>query len=353
MGTSDGRPPTMSQGRGAERAFERNADLLPPGEPATAFLYGFGGTVILASEARTLTWRDGSHDDRVELPPLGELHLAERGVMRIPHLVSGATSLKVVLPRTDLDLLTGLVRSDPPPDGPTLTVAPQNLAEATDQLRDLRDQYRQHRDRKRTELDAKLEDLKAKQDARLAKKGEDPAIIGRKVTSQIFANRSITIYENGYVKVRGLLGGSPEKLLQITSSADVTKKTGLGRAVGAVASAGWNMIGSNKRGDVYLVIVTDRTTHTLHTDQPYAHDIRAARTLEAAGQATLARVAALGSTPTEVAGAGVPSSAASPPPPAAPDLTAQLSTLAELHRSGVLSDDEFAAAKARLLDPTV
>ena len=41
-----------------------------------------------------------------------------------------------------------------------------------------------------------------------------------------------------------------------------------------------------------------------------------------------------------------------PPPPAAPaddDLTAQLSRLGELNRSGVLTDDEFAAAKARLL----
>jgi hypothetical protein len=41
-----------------------------------------------------------------------------------------------------------------------------------------------------------------------------------------------------------------------------------------------------------------------------------------------------------------------PPPQAAPaedDLTAQLSRLGELNRSGVLTDAEFAAAKARLL----
>lgn len=44
---------------------------------------------------------------------------------------------------------------------------------------------------------------------------------------------------------------------------------------------------------------------------------------------------------------------AAPPPPAAPapdrDLTAELTKLAELHSTGVLTDDEFAAAKARLL----
>lgn len=41
------------------------------------------------------------------------------------------------------------------------------------------------------------------------------------------------------------------------------------------------------------------------------------------------------------------------PPPAAPapgsDLTAQLQQLAQLHTAGVLSDEEFAAAKAKLL----
>lgn len=43
---------------------------------------------------------------------------------------------------------------------------------------------------------------------------------------------------------------------------------------------------------------------------------------------------------------------APPEPPAAPageDLTAQLMKLADLHTAGVLSDEEFAAAKAKLL----
>ena len=37
------------------------------------------------------------------------------------------------------------------------------------------------------------------------------------------------------------------------------------------------------------------------------------------------------------------------PAAAAPDLTAQLQQLAQLHDSGVLSDEEFATAKAKLL----
>jgi len=37
------------------------------------------------------------------------------------------------------------------------------------------------------------------------------------------------------------------------------------------------------------------------------------------------------------------------PAPAGDDITAQLEKLASLHTSGVLSDEEFAAAKAKLL----
>jgi hypothetical protein len=43
---------------------------------------------------------------------------------------------------------------------------------------------------------------------------------------------------------------------------------------------------------------------------------------------------------------------APPPPPAAPaepDANAQLQNLAELHTQGVLTDEEFAAAKAKIL----
>jgi membrane protease subunit (stomatin/prohibitin family) len=38
-----------------------------------------------------------------------------------------------------------------------------------------------------------------------------------------------------------------------------------------------------------------------------------------------------------------------PPPPAEDDATAQLQNLAALHTQGVLSDEEFSAAKAKIL----
>ena len=40
---------------------------------------------------------------------------------------------------------------------------------------------------------------------------------------------------------------------------------------------------------------------------------------------------------------------AAPPPEAEDDATAQLQNLAQLHNQGVLTDEEFAAAKAKLL----
>ena len=49
--------------------------------------------------------------------------------------------------------------------------------------------------------------------------------------------------------------------------------------------------------------------------------------------------------------AAAEAAAAPPPPAAAPanDLTSQLQQLATLEEQGILSDDEFAAAKAKLL----
>lgn len=49
------------------------------------------------------------------------------------------------------------------------------------------------------------------------------------------------------------------------------------------------------------------------------------------------------------AAAAAPAAAAAAPAGASPDLTAQLGQLAQLHQAGVLSDEEFAAAKAKLL----
>ncbi len=82
-----------------------------------------------------------------------------------------------------------------------------------------------------------------------------------------------------------------------------------------------------------------------HQDQKYANqDAAAQQQQDAAYQQGLADAQAQ-------------QQAAPPPPPppppaaapAAPDLTAQLQQLSQLHNAGVLSDEEFAAAKQKLL----
>ena len=82
---------------------------------------------------------------------------------------------------------------------------------------------------------------------------------------------------------------------------------------------------------------------------------------------TMARTAVVAGTATAVAGgvrnrqeqkaaaaqAPAPEQAPPPPPAAAPaadvDITGELTKLAEMKNSGILSEEEFAAAKARLL----
>jgi hypothetical protein len=62
------------------------------------------------------------------------------------------------------------------------------------------------------------------------------------------------------------------------------------------------------------------------------------------------RWAAQGETSPAYLGGGAQEPAdAPPPPPPAPDPIAQLKQLGELHQQGVLTDEEFAAQKAKLL----
>jgi hypothetical protein len=82
-----------------------------------------------------------------------------------------------------------------------------------------------------------------------------------------------------------------------------------------------------------------------HQDQKYAkQDAAAQQQYDAAYQQGAADAQA------QQQYAPPPEQYAPPPAPAAgPDLTAQLQQLAQLHNAGVLTDEEFAAAKQKLL----
>ena len=114
--------------------------------------------------------------------------------------------------------------------------------------------------------------------------------VGAEVESGVFGGRQVKIFQNGYVQVGFmLLAGrmAHERLMAIEASSDVGKKSAVGRGAGAVMTGGLNLLGSNKRGDVYLTIVTDQNTHVLHEDPPTAGNMRTSKRLEAAGNAVI------------------------------------------------------------------
>jgi hypothetical protein len=184
--------------------------------------------------------------------------------------------------------------------------------------------------------EAKAATTEAKEERKLAEQEK----WGEVAVSAPFGTRWVTIYSKGYIKVSsglGLMKGDVEKLLDIFGESDITKKSGLGRAAGAVFTMGANItLSPNQRGNLYLTIATEKNTHSLMWDRPDATSIKNMNKLVSAGKAAIAR-------------GRVPSGVEASSPTQSRDLSDQLAQLAKLHATGVLSDDEFSAAKAKLL----
>ena len=189
---------------------------------------------------------------------------------------------------------------------------------------------------------AKFKQLK-KQSAE-ANKSEFESKYGHVVASGILG-KYVRIYSKGFVSI-GLFGASkrpPEKLKQISGNADVTKKTGLGRGIGFVATWGANVILSpNKRGDIYLVIVTDKRTYQLHTSPPTKQTMQTFHALLTAGQAVLRSASNFDDN-------GDTSVTSQSPSSSAVHLSEEIEKLGKLHSNGTLSDEEFEIAKKRVL----
>ena len=183
---------------------------------------------------------------------------------------------------------------------------------------------------------AKRADKAAKREAAAAKQAADEAreleTYGREVLSEMFSTHQIKIYDKGFVKV-GFFSQF-ERLVSIQASMDnLQKKTGPGRAVSFVFTAGLSSLGPNKRGDLLLTIVTDKKVHALSTDVPYEHDMKSLKKIEQAGLAVLNALDNEG------------------PVAASPEgLGEALDKLVILHKSGSLTDEEFSQAKAKLLN---
>jgi hypothetical protein len=169
---------------------------------------------------------------------------------------------------------------------------------------------------------------------------------GNLVQKGAFGGKTVEIYENGFVRVGFVITANTplEELRTITYRRNSRDKGSGGRALGALATGGLNLLASKEKVQAFLSIATDAKVHQLSSTQATSWEEKAGMALEAAGQSVIER-RRHGAAPPEA-----PVSA----PPTSPDLgqksiAEQIRDLAALHADGILSDEEFSAAKANLL----
>lgn len=215
----------------------------------------------------------------------------------------------------------------------------------------------------------------------------DADAAGALVTSGVFGSSTIEIYQGGYVRVAA---GSEDRSVV----ASVTKKTpferlrsvkytpsdaekaadapssalegAVGSAVTALFKGGKNLVKGTVPGLAaagvahiastgsrrsFLIIATDKAIHTLsnQTHNGYIKTsnkghIEVARELEAAANAVLGV-----SDPSSLPAIAEPDAPLATPAASKPTMAERLRELAALHKEGILSDEEFATAKAALL----
>ena len=162
---------------------------------------------------------------------------------------------------------------------------------------------------------------------------------GRLVARDRFGSKDIAVYEKGFVRIGLIKLGEPEKLVSISAHDNTSKKTGIGRVAAGVLTLGANQfLAESQRGDLLLVIVTDKQTYTLRANPPDNRSVRALQTLAAAGESVLSSHPVQ---PSIVVGAESVSGRS---------LAEELKDLKALLDEGVLSEEEFHQAKSRLLD---
>jgi hypothetical protein len=225
------------------------------------------------------------------------------------------------------------------------------------------------------------------------KQAEDALAAGSLVTSGVFGTSSVEIYENGYVRVaswseranatgpKAIDKNTPyEKLRSIKFTQPEDEASGASSALeGAVgpavakllkggkglmkasvpgmAAAGIAHVASNAARKSFLTIATDKQIHTLTNQTPNSVGLKtsnkghndAGRAIEVAGNAVLGVVEVEPQPVVDAPIAAAPEPAGAIQPAAAPTLSERLRELADLHKDGILSDEEFASAKAKFL----
>ena len=171
---------------------------------------------------------------------------------------------------------------------------------------------------------------------------------GRLVMSSTFAARTIRLYSNGYVQI-GIFAknASFEKLLGISGSANVAKKTGIGRSAGALLTGGANLLTSNKRGDVYLTIITDTKTYAFD-ETPGIDGIQRMNKLVTAGESILKGIS-FGNSVQPVEVQQNLNGNHTEQKTSVDDLLRKLQQLGDLYASGVVSETEFDQLKEQIM----
>jgi hypothetical protein len=177
----------------------------------------------------------------------------------------------------------------------------------------------------------KQQERSEKAEAKRQKEAEQVKKYGRQMLQEILNITVIQLYEKGYVR---FTSGEFEKLLSVDIMADnLTKKSGLGRGVGALFTFGLNLVTPNTRGDVIVTILTDKKARTFEM-------IPDERSLKASQ-----RVVQVANTILELNDASKKTGDSA----GAFDLGEGLEKIVKLHKSGALNDAEFAKAKKKLL----
>lgn len=160
---------------------------------------------------------------------------------------------------------------------------------------------------------------------------------------------TVTLFGDGTFTTRGFTTSQPDRLVAFSSDIDSMRRKSLtGRGAAAIVTTGLtgaplSLIAGNNRGVIYVTITGERSgVKTYTTRNPEDKLLSSVRSLQAAADQLLA------SPPTRVS-ASDEGRATATTTQQQTDVAAQLKTLAELHASGALSDEEFATAKARLL----
>jgi len=211
------------------------------------------------------------------------------------------------------------------------------------------------RELKQAERESKAQQRTAEQKVReqekIAKEKRELERYGRKVLEETCAGKLVRIYDKGFVRVSGVIlkhGAVFEKLRAISSSADVAKKTALGRTIMAGATMGLNLVTTpNKRGDMYLTINTDKTTHMLHMSPPTERELKAMHRIATAGQGILDSIGH--QLPMENSRNASIETVSSQPVAPQVSIIDELTKLVALRDAGAISEDEFSAMKSQLM----